>query len=222
MQMGHPRKDLLEHLSEYQLMNLTLYQKQTVFWCSSRDGAAFERLVSLAKLCKSPTIWTNVRCESETYCPLCIKLLFVLLINLIFVPSNILPLLSPLFWFLWPGHLHIRDQLARVPLLTSVISPLHVGLSAEKQLITNLVFQSNAFFAQITVCLIMIMNLLGASTLMMLWSLNISRAVSSFLHQFWYWRSDRKFVILSSNSYSVSVQVEEKRKWKQKNDNKGT
>lgn len=57
----------------------------------------------------------------------------VLLMNLICIPANMLPLLIPIFWSMWSGHLHtICVQLAWAPLLTSVISRLQMEHSVKR------------------------------------------------------------------------------------------
>ena len=56
------------------------------------------------------------------------EMLYWSFIHSIWLPSNILPLLRPLFWVLWAGHLHTDCvHVASAPLLTSVMSPLQMG-----------------------------------------------------------------------------------------------
>ena len=80
----------------------TLYQRQTVFLSNSNDEAHLVSDVSLAKLCRRPTIWVNERLEF----------------------SKNEPVIIPLFDALWLGHLHML--LLRLPLRTSVMSLLQI------------------------------------------------------------------------------------------------
>ena len=135
-----------------EFMSLTLYQRQMLFGWISRERAAFDRLVCIAKLWSIPTILMKVRLDPEMIAgQLRVmyqvgqnktkytrfvgdsriwyhEMLYWSFIHSIWLPSNILPLLRPLFWVLWAGHLHTDCvHVASAPLLTSVMSPLQMG-----------------------------------------------------------------------------------------------